>query len=301
MFLAFLAAKRSGDKTVSSSDICAPMSLGGQLNGLFRAAHRFPALANAVSVALFAAFAGATTQSVLLISLSMLLVHAAIGSSNDVVDVEDDRRTQPNKPIVLGLVSVETVRIAAVVEGTLALILALSVNFGSFLVILAILISGLAYNFWAKRTILSWLPYAVFIPSVVTAGFFAADAYEPSVMIAYLIGALVAIALNLANSIPDLEGDRANGVKSLATVLGVRRSYFLTWTTLSLSIGGLWLFQFATNSESPMFLMLSAAMCVLAMVGLALRSQSTDARRMHWYMTAVCAVLIGAAFVVSIR
>lgn len=277
------------------------MSLGGQLNGLFRAAHRFPALANAVSVALFAAFAGATTQSVLLISLSMLLVHAAIGSSNDVVDVEDDRRTQPNKPIVLGLVSVETVRIAAVVEGTLALILALSVNFGSFLVILAILISGLAYNFWAKRTILSWLPYAVFIPSVVTAGFFAADAYEPSVMIAYLIGALVAIALNLANSIPDLEGDRANGVKSLATVLGVRRSYFLTWTTLSLSIGGLWLFQFATNSESPMFLMLSAAMCVLAMVGLALRSQSTDARRMHWYMTAVCAVLIGAAFVVSIR
>jgi 4-hydroxybenzoate polyprenyltransferase len=277
------------------------MSLGGQLNGLFRAAHRFPALANAVSVALFAAFAGATTQSILLISLSMLLVHAAIGSSNDVVDVEDDRRTQPNKPIVLGLVSVETVRIAAVVEGTLALILALSVNFGSFLVILAILISGLAYNFWAKRTILSWLPYAVFIPSVVTAGFFAADAYEPSVMIAYLIGALVAIALNLANSIPDIEGDRANGVKSLATVLGVRRSYFLTWTTLSLSIGGLWLFQFATNSESPMFLMLSAAMCVLAMVGLALRSQSTDARRMHWYMTAVCTVLIGAAFVVSIR
>ncbi len=279
------------------------MSLLSQLNGLIRAAHRFPAAANAVSVAIFATLAGATFHSTLLISFSMLFVHAAIGSSNDVVDVEDDRRTQPEKPIVKGLVSVRTVTVAAIAEAFTALVLAFLVNLASFMIILAILLSGLVYNFWAKRTIFSWTPYAVFIPSVVTAGFFAAGAYEPRLIIAYPIGALVAIALNVANSMPDIEGDRANGVNGLATVLGVRGSYSLTWATLSLSIAALFALHCATTNESATFPILNflAASCVAAMAGMVLRAEPMLARRMNWYMTAVCAVLIGAAFVVDLR
>src|SRR6476646_9753623 len=74
------------------------------LRGLVFVIHPFPALINALSGTLFYLIAADVTQwlPVASIFLSILLVHASIGSMNDFYDIDLDTKTKPSKPIVRG-------------------------------------------------------------------------------------------------------------------------------------------------------------------------------------------------------
>ena len=45
------------------------------------------------------------------------------------------------------------------------------------------------------------------------------------------LGSLIGIALHLANTLPDIDGDAAHGVEGLAHRLGRRRSTCIAWAS----------------------------------------------------------------------
>jgi len=81
---------------------------------------------------------------------------------------------------------------------------------------------GWAYNLGLKSTVLSWLPYAIafgLLPAVATLS--ASPSRWPAAW-ALIAGALIGVAAHLANVLPDLREDVANGVRGLPHRLGAK-------------------------------------------------------------------------------
>jgi 4-hydroxybenzoate polyprenyltransferase len=148
----------------------------------------------------------------------------AAGALNDAVDAEADAAADRGKPIQRGVISRRAVATAAVVAGVASLGFGLALGPAT----LALAVVGLAcawsYDLWLKGTIFSALPFAVAVPTVPLFGYAAAGRFPAVLWWAWPIGALLAIATHLADALPDVERDRATGVRGLATRLGVGRS-----------------------------------------------------------------------------
>jgi hypothetical protein len=76
----------------------------------------------------------------------------------------------------------------------------------------------------SRGTVWSALPFAVAVPIVPLFGYGAAGRFPAVLWWAWPIGALLAVATHLADALPDVERDRATGVRGLATRLGVGRA-----------------------------------------------------------------------------
>lgn len=88
---------------------------------------------------------------------------------------------------------------------------------------LVLVATGWAYNLGLKRTVLSWLPYAVCfggLPVVVSL----AVRHDAGPVWIVLAGALLGVGAHLVNAVPDLEDDRRTGVVGLSHRLGARHS-----------------------------------------------------------------------------
>lgn len=151
---------------------------------------------------------------------AMLGGQLAVGAVNELVDVELDRVAKPHKPIPAGIVSERGARI--VTACGLVVMAALSLTFGisSFLLCTLGTGTGIAYSLWFKRTIWSWVPYLVALPLLPIWVWAALSEIDPGIFAVYPVGALAVIAVQLAQSLPDVEGDRATGVRTLAVALG---------------------------------------------------------------------------------
>lgn len=187
--------------------------------------HPFPALANAIAVAATMVVIGGTSSNNLaLATLSAGAVHAGIGSMNDFVDAEADRVSNPRKPIAAGIIGRPATLVLSLCCALLGLLASAVVSSECLAVALVVLAAGMAYNFALKPTPFSWLPYAVFIPSIPVWAFVALDRYNHVVLFSYILGSLLSVALNLANTLPDHRGDARNGLKTLLSVLGPGRA-----------------------------------------------------------------------------
>jgi 4-hydroxybenzoate polyprenyltransferase len=148
----------------------------------------------------------------------------AAGALNDAVDAPADAAAGRGKPIQAGAISRRAVAAAAVAAG------AASLGFGAALgpAVLALALVGLAcawgYDLWLKGTAASVLPFAVALPLVPLFGYGAAGRFPAVLWWAWPIGALAAVAVHLADALPDVEADRATGVRGLVPRLGVRRA-----------------------------------------------------------------------------
>jgi 4-hydroxybenzoate polyprenyltransferase len=111
--------------------------------------------------------------------------------------------------------------------------LSLSFGWSTLAVALVVLGSGMAYNLWAKGTVYSWIPYSVAIPALPVWGFLAANRFTPIVLVSFALGALMSLALNLANTIPDLKGDTQYGLQGLTHRLGLERSLVVVWSSFT--------------------------------------------------------------------
>jgi len=92
---------------------------------------------------------------------AMLGGQLAIGAVNELVDIELDRVAKPHKPLASGVVPVRGARVMAA-AGIMAMV-PLSATFGGRSLVLCSLGTGLgiAYSLWFKRSMWSWLPYAL--------------------------------------------------------------------------------------------------------------------------------------------
>jgi len=166
---------------------------------------------------------------------AMLGGQLAVGAINELADADLDAIAKPDKPIPSGLVSR---RGAGIVAGAgLIVMIALSLTFGlaSFLLCALGTGTGIAYSIWFKRTIWSWIPYLVALPLLPIWVWAALSQVEAGMLAVYPIGTAAVVAVQLAQSLPDVEADRQLGVRTLAVALGSDTARQVGWGAVILA------------------------------------------------------------------
>jgi 4-hydroxybenzoate polyprenyltransferase len=269
--------------------------------GLVFVTHLFPAVVVSLAGMVFyllVADEGQRSGWVLMFG-STLLIPAAIGSMNDYCDLALDRRAKRNKPLVRGDIQPRTALVLSCAAATAGVLLSACFGWKTSAIALLVLASGLVYDFWAKGTIWSWVPYAIAVPALPVWAFVAADKLNPVLLMTFPLGALVALASNLANTLPDLNDDIQLGLRGLAHRLGLRRSLLAIWcsfgTTLTLLAGS----GMILGNRSSLFfpgLMLGTVLWLVMIADYAANASNESLKR-GWYYTAILTGLLGGTWV----
>jgi 4-hydroxybenzoate polyprenyltransferase len=147
----------------------------------------------------------------------------SIGWSNDYLDAERDRAAlRSDKPVATGALMARVAGIAALIALALTLALSAALGWPGGAAALGTVLSAWAYNLGLKRTVVSWLPYAVsfgLLPAIATLS--ASPPRWPAAW-AMTAGALLGVAAHLANVLPDLRDDVATGIRGLPHRIGAR-------------------------------------------------------------------------------
>lgn len=229
-----------------------------------RVLHPFPSAIVAVTTLVLGLFAerGDAFAAPLLLAIAMLFYQFSIGAANDVVDRRDDAFAKPWKPIPAGRVPASAaiaLAVACLAAGAL-----LSVSFGwvAWLIGLGGVSLGLLYDVWLKRTVLSWLPFALAFPTVPLWVYVSFDEWDALLLTVLPLGFVLGIAIHLANQAPDVEA----GDDGLPGAFGERNSRLVAvalFASTGLATAGL------IASRSLAFALLAAALAVVvAAVGM---------------------------------
>lgn len=165
-----------------------------------------------------------------LLLLGMLGGQLAVGALNEWCDREADAITQPSKPIPAGLVPAS--HALAITAGGIVLMLGAGALLGPVELLVLVVANGcgLVYDLGVKRTPFSWLPYLVALPLVPIWAWLVMDQFQPRLLWLYPIGAMFIVAIHLAQVLPDIAGDRSQGERGLAVVLGERWTPVTLWS-----------------------------------------------------------------------
>jgi 4-hydroxybenzoate polyprenyltransferase len=188
--------------------------------------HPFPSVLLAGVVFALALIAGGRGEVGTAVELAagMLCFQFAIGLINDVVDAEADATAKPWKPVASGAFPRRAAAVLGAGLAGLGLAVTLPLGATAWYIGLGGLLCGLSYDLWFKRTVLSWLPYAVALPLVPAWAYTAVGEWDGLLWWAFPIGALFGLSLYLANTAPDIEADLEAGVEGAAHGLGSRRA-----------------------------------------------------------------------------
>ena len=208
------------------------------VTALARSCHPGPTVAVTALATAVAAGAGRSAGGCLLVAGAVLSGQLSIGWSNDLIDAARDRTSgRRDKPVAAGGVSERTVRRAVV----LALLACVPLSFASGLAAglahLGGVAGGWAYNLGLKRTLWSWLPYAVsfaLLPAFLVLGLPGHPTPPGWVLLA---GALLGVGAHCLNVVPDIDDDLAAGVRGLPQRLGARRARLLGAALLAAASG----------------------------------------------------------------
>ena len=204
-----------------------------------RIIHPFPTLLNVAATAAlaFVAAGGAPDAGTLAtMLLVMLCAQSAIGVTNDYCDRDLDAASKPRKPIVAGIVRPRDALGLAALLIVAAAVLAATLGPGSFGLAMLGMGCGLAYDVRLKRTICSALPFMAAIPVLPAWVWLTLDAWQAALWWLLPLGALIGLALHLANTLPDIDADASYGIAGLAHRLGARRSMFAAWASFGAAL-----------------------------------------------------------------
>jgi 4-hydroxybenzoate polyprenyltransferase len=195
----------------------------GVLLGLVGASHPAPTAAVSVLITALAAAWGRAPGGIALVALAVLTGQLSVGWSNDVIDLRRDRSAnRRDKPLVTGALQARTVAIAAGCALALCVPLSLACGLRAGLAHLIGVAAAWAYNLGVKRTVLSWLPYALgfaLLPAFVTFGL---PGHPRPPLWLLGAGALLGVGAHAANVLPDIDADLAAGIRGLPQRLGSR-------------------------------------------------------------------------------
>jgi 4-hydroxybenzoate polyprenyltransferase len=213
------------------------------------------------------------------------------GALNDAVDAAGDAAAGRDKPVPGGAISRRAAGRLAVAAGLFSLACGALLGPATLALAVAGLACAWAYDLWLKGTVASVLPFAVALPLVPLFGYGAAGRFPAVLWWAWPIGALAAVAVHLADSLPDVESDRVAGVRGLAPRLGVGRSTTLVVAayaaTFALAVGsGL------AAGDRPVVLGGAAASLVLAVAALAAGARGRPSDRRAAYRLLLAAVIL---------
>ncbi|HET9877901.1 MAG TPA: UbiA family prenyltransferase [Candidatus Limnocylindria bacterium] len=229
-----------------------------------------------------------------LVTLAIAGSQVLTGALNDWADRSRDAATGQSKPIPEGLVS-PGAALALAFAGA-AVQIGASVPLGGTFLLLGGVAAGsaVAYDLWLSRTPASVIPYLVsfgVLPVWVAAG---VDVPVDRVLPAVPLAGIFAAAAHLANTLRDWDADAADGSRSLAQVLGRRRSH-LTAVTLTLGVGvGVGLALLAAGRLGP-------AVAAGGLIGLLAVAAAARHASWLWRAQLVAAVAWTVAWALSTR
>jgi 4-hydroxybenzoate polyprenyltransferase len=148
-----------------------------------------------------------------------------VGWSNDLYDYKDDlMHNRQNKPLVAGVISQSYLKRWLTFMAPFSFVANLlgPLGFKGGLVYMFGISMGVAYNFYFKFNIFSWLPYALAFAALPSCIAISKDVSPPVWM--WLGGALLGSAAHFINVIKDMDEDRASGIGGLPQRLGKRNS-----------------------------------------------------------------------------
>jgi len=139
---------------------------------------------------------------------------------NDWADRSADALTGRWRPIPLGVMAPALAVVAALVCGGLALTASLPFGWGPTGVLGLGLLAGWWYDVQLKRTMLSFVPFAIAFPLLLLWATLVSG--RSSAPVGFLLAgvAVLAVGLHLADALPDIDGDRDAQAGTLAVVLG---------------------------------------------------------------------------------
>ncbi|HVB22935.1 MAG TPA: UbiA family prenyltransferase [Ktedonobacteraceae bacterium] len=219
-------------------EIARKRRLTAMARGFFLLSHPGPVLFHIVAVTIFALLAAWPTfvwSTIALVVAAHAAMQISIAMLNDYCDRKADAQVKKTKPIPLGLVRPREALVAGLAMIVLMVLLLLPLNPLGLLVSLIYLALGQAYNLGLKSTPLSGVMFALAIPLVPVYAYVAQGRTLPMLFWLIPVGALLGIALNLANSLPDIEEDAEAGAHTLAVVLGIRRTLLACPILIALS------------------------------------------------------------------
>lgn len=255
--------------------VAARPGVRGRLLGLLLVTHPLPSALYVVGVGIFAWLAAAAAHRPLesrplaLVLVGMGCAQAAIGSLNDYCDRERDARSQPSKPIVRGLITPDQA-LGLAIACSLALLL-LYTPLGLVALALGLLVEGLglAYDLRFKGTPVSGLLFAVYFPLIPLLAWAVFGRWQPFLPWVVPLGALLGVAMNIANSLPDLDEDLAQGVRGLPHLLGMRRGLVAAWGLPLVALALLWVLDLTRVVPTRAVGMEATTAAVLVSTGLA--------------------------------
>jgi 4-hydroxybenzoate polyprenyltransferase len=185
--------------------------------------------------ALLAVADGLGASRVVLVTAAVMAGQLSIGWSNDLVDQDRDSAVgRSDKPLATGAVSRRSVRNAAGAALVAAVVLSILCGWRSAVTHVFLLVgSGWAYNLRLKRTVWSWLPYAVAFGSLPSVVSLAATEPERAPWWMAAVGALLGVGAHVVNALPDLAEDARTGVRGLPHLLGYGRAQVVATTILT--------------------------------------------------------------------
>lgn len=184
--------------------------------------HPGPSLATTGGALVFALLFGITPSDFRfwLIGGVMLLMQFSISALNDWADRERDAGR--DRPIPAGLLDPRYALVFGIACGLGGV--ALAALTGEPMLALGLVVvmtfAGWAYDFLLKPTALSFLPFAIAFPLLPVWVGLLADRPLKSLLVFLAAGAPLAVAIHLADSIPDRDSDRMIGLRTLAVTLG---------------------------------------------------------------------------------
>jgi 4-hydroxybenzoate polyprenyltransferase len=173
-----------------------------------------------------------------LLGFAMLAGQVSIGLSNDWIDADRDRAVgRTDKPISRGWIDGGAVRTAAWASAAASILLVLPLGWLAAVALVFATGLGWAYNAGLKKTAWSIVPYVLSFGSLPAVASLSLPVPAAPAPWALGVGGLLGAAAHFANTLPDLDADRATGVSGLPHRLGRRVSSILTYVILLLAAG----------------------------------------------------------------
>ena len=204
--------------------------------GLLRASHFGPNLL-VTFISLFFALLYWWEGPAIVIAIGVFCGQLVVGWSNDVIDYKDDLlHNRQKKPLVSGQISLGLLQNFLRVMTPLAIVINLFGPLGFVGGGLSVLAIGLAvaYNFYFKFTIFSWLPYAIAFGALPSC--MALSKGQAPELWMWLGGALLGTAAHFLNVIKDMDEDHVSGIKGLPQRFGTKASTASAITLIALAV-----------------------------------------------------------------
>jgi 4-hydroxybenzoate polyprenyltransferase len=271
--------------------------------GLLLLIHPIPMLFHAVAVALFAFLAGRSAliwSTLGLVVAAHMAMQLSIAVLNDYCDRYLDAVAKPGKPIPRGLIHPGEALVLGLLLIVVMLLLLLPLPPLALLVSLLYLALGMAYNLRLKATPWSGVVFALAMPLIPLYAFVAMGRRLSMFFWLLPVAALLGVALNLSNSLPDLEEDARQNARTLAVALGVRRSFLICPLLILLSmvliaVQGV-LYQLPDRAWILLPALAVAGVAVIAMFAFFGPRKPRQTRKPYFYLVVMTCLVLAAGW-----